>query len=46
MKEEHEIRRRFAEVNSMSVKCHTSEEVEGYLRGYSDALEWVLELVH
>ena len=45
MKPEHEIKRRFTEVNSMSVKCHTSEEVEDYLRGYSDALEWVLELI-
>ena len=44
MKNEFDIKKRFHEVNSMSVNCHASKEIEGYLRGYSDALEWVLEL--
>lgn len=43
MKAEDKIKKRFEEVNPMSIECHSTENEE-YLRGYSDALEWVLEL--
>ena len=44
MKNEQDVEKRFHEVNSMSVSCHASKEIEECLHGYSDALEWVLEL--
>ena len=43
MKSESDIEKRFEQVNPMSIECHSSDNEE-YLRGYSDALEWVLEL--
>jgi hypothetical protein len=43
MMSEDKIKKRFEVVNPMSIECHSNENEE-YLRGYSDALEWVLEL--
>jgi len=43
MKDRYQINERFKEVDCM---CHKtcSDEISNYLRGYSEALEWVLEL--
>jgi len=43
MKDEKYIKKRFDEVNPMSIEA-LPKEIEQYLKGYSDALEWVLEL--